>query len=238
MSEETVKSEGGPSKKPIIIGVVVVILLFVGFKFLPVDEWIKWLEDWIESLGPWGPIVFVIAYVLLALLLIPGSALTASAGLLFGLGWGTLWVIIAANLAANIAFPIGRYFARDPVKKRLEGNDNFTAVDNAVAREGWKIVGLTRLSPIFPFTLMNYAFGITKVPWLHYAIASLIGMAPGTFMYVYFGSLAKLAAGSEEKSTTQIVVTILGWIVTVIVTVYVTKVAKKALAEKADVESD
>ncbi|MDA7922368.1 TVP38/TMEM64 family protein [Verrucomicrobiales bacterium] len=231
------ESETPSSKKTFIIGAIALIAIFIGFKFLPLDEWFKVLGDWIESLGPWGPIAFIVSYVLLSLFLIPGSALTASAGLFFGLGGGTLWVVVAANLAANIAFLIGRYRARDMVMKRLEGNEKFSAIDDAVGREGWKIVGLTRLSPLFPFTLINYGFGVTKVSWLHYALASLVGMAPGTIMYVYFGSLGKLAVESGEKSTTQIVVQVIGLLVTIAVTVYVTRVAKKALAKRADVEA-
>lgn len=236
MDKSPPENEAPSSKRPLIFGAIALIAIFIGFKFLPLDEWFKVLGDWIEALGPWGPIAFIVSYVILSLLLIPGSALTASAGLFFGLGWGTLWVIVAANLAANIAFIIGRYWARDAVKKRLDGNAKFSAIDDAVGNEGWKIVGLTRLSPIFPFTLINYGFGVTKVPWLHYAVASLVGMAPGTIMYVYFGSLGKLAVESGEKSTTQIVVQVIGLLVTIVVTVYVTRVAKKALAKRADVE--
>ena len=162
--------------------------------------------------------------------------MTPLAGFLFGLGWGTVLVVIASNIGANLAFIIGRYFARDFVSRKIEGNEKFAAIDRAVGKEGWKIVGLTRLSPVFPFTLLNYAFGLTSVKWPHFAIASLIGMLPGTVMYVYFGSLGKLAAESDQTSTLKIVLTIVGLIATVLVTVLITKSAKKALNEKTDLD--
>ncbi len=238
MSEETAPPEeaGKPIVKWIIWGLVA-IGLFVGFKFLPIDEWWKAATGWIESLGYWGPIAFIAIYAIATVLFIPGSALTLAAGLLFGVGWGSLWVIIAANLGANLAFIIGRYLARDAVSKKIDGNEKFKAIDDAVGDDGWKIVGLTRLSPVFPFTLLNYAFGLTKVSWFHYMIASLIGMIPGTVMYVYLGSLGKLAAESGQTSTLKIVLYIVGGLATVLVTVLVTKSAKKALNKKTDLES-
>lgn len=239
MSEETgpEKPKGKPVVKWIIWGLLA-IGLFVGFKFLPIDEWWKVVSDWIESLGIWGPIAFIAIYAIATVFLIPGSALTLGAGLLFGVVWGSVWVIIAANLGANLAFLIGRYFARDAVSKKIEGNEKFKAIDEAVGDDGWKIVGLTRLSPVFPFTLLNYAFGLTKVSWFHYMIASLIGMIPGTVMYVYFGSLGKLAAESGESSTAKIILYIVGGLATVLVTVLVTRSAKKALNKKTDLSEE
>lgn len=218
------------------IGLAVLLIgLFVAFKFLPVDEWWESLSGWIDSLGIWGPIAFIAIYAVATVLLIPGSALTLGAGAVFGLLWGSVWVIIGANLGANLAFLIGRYLARDRVSKMIEGNEKFTAIDKAVGQGGWKIVGLTRLSPIFPFTLLNYAFGLTKVKWIDYFLASLIGMLPGTVMYVYIGTLGKVAAESGETSTAKIILYVVGFIATVVVTVFVTKMAKKALNEQTEV---
>ena len=129
---------------------------------------------------------------------------------MFGFGCGLLWVTIGANIGANLAFFVGRYFARDAISKQIEGNQRFEAIDRAVESEGWKIVGLTRLSPAFPFNLLNYAFGLTNIRWLEYFLATLIGMLPGTIMYVYIGSLGKLAAESDKTSTAQFVLTIVG----------------------------
>ena len=123
--------------------------------------------------------------------------------------------------------------------KKIEKYPKFKAVDTAVAKEGWKIVGLTRLSPIFPFIFLNYAFGLTKISLKDYSIASWIGMLPGTIMYVYIGSLigdiATLGAGGREKTPIEWIFTIIGLIITVAVTFYVTYISKKALSKKLDV---
>ncbi len=95
---------------------------------------------------------------------------------------------------------MGRYFARDFVRRRIESNPNFAAIDRAVARGGWRIVGLTRLSPLFPFTFLNYAFGLTQISLGEYVLASWIGMMPGTILHVYLGSLAQAAVGSRSRS--------------------------------------
>ncbi|MEM7601000.1 MAG: TVP38/TMEM64 family protein [Verrucomicrobiota bacterium] len=228
-----------PSKsgKKWIIWVLLIAAVFASLKFLPVAEWLDALETWIESLGYWGPLVFILIYIAATVLILPGAAMTPLAGLLFGLGWGTAWVVIGSNIGATIAFIIGRYFARDSVAAKTAGNEKFGAIDRAVGKDGWKIVGLTRLSPVFPFTLLNYAYGLTSVKWSHYAIASLVGMFPGTVMYVYFGSLGKLASG-DETSGLKIALTVVGLIATVLVTVLITRSAKKALNERTDVDLD
>ncbi|MDF1861753.1 MAG: TVP38/TMEM64 family protein [Verrucomicrobiales bacterium] len=230
------KSSPAKSGKSWIFWVILIPGLFAAFQFLPIREWLVILQDWIQSLGVWGPIAFVFIYILATVFLLPGSAMTPLSGLLFGLGWGTLWVIIASNLGANLAFIIGRYFARDAVAKKIEGNEKFAAIDRAVGQDGWKIVGLTRLSPVFPFVLLNYAYGLTSVKWIHFAIASLIGMVPGTVMYVYFGSLGKLAAESDQAGVGKIALTAVGLVATVLVTVLITRTAKKALQAKTDIE--
>ena len=229
-------SESPKSNKRWLLWVALVAGIFVAFQFLPIDEWLKTLDTWIKSLGYWGPLAFIIIYILATIFLLPGAAMTPLSGLLFGLGWGTLWVVVASNIGANLAFLIGRYFARDAVAKKIKGNAKFTAIDKAVGNEGWKIVGLTRLSPVFPFVLLNYAYGLTSVKWIHFALASLVGMLPGTVMYVYFGSLGKLAAESDAVSTGKIVLMIVGGIATVLVTVWITRSARKALNEKTDLD--
>ena len=142
-------------------------------------------------------------------------------------------VSIASIAGAILAFLIGRYFARGWVAKQIENYPKFKAVDAAVAKEGWKIVGFTRLSPIFPFVVLNYAFAITQVSLKDYAIASWIGMLPGTVMYVYIGSLigniATLGAGGREKTPLEWALYIVGLIATVLVSVYVTKISRQAL---------
>jgi uncharacterized membrane protein YdjX (TVP38/TMEM64 family) len=193
---------------------------------------------WIEQLGPWGAIVFILLYNLATVLFIPGSLLTLGGGVIFGVFWGSIYVFIAATLGATFAFLIGRYLTRDWVAKKIADNSKFQAIDNAVAKEGFKIVLLTRLSPVFPFTLLNYALGITKVSLTDYILGS-IGMIPGTIMYVYLGSLAgniaMIGAGNvptnPQAETAQWIIRIVGFIATVAVTIYITHLAKKSLQE-------
>lgn len=188
--------------------------------------------QWVENLGTLGPVVFILIYILACILFIPGSALTLGAGLLFGVIKGSILVSIASTLGATAAFLVGRYIARDWVAKKIEGNEKFKAIDEAVAEEGWKIVGLTRLSPAFPFSLLNYAYGLTKVSLPQYVIASWIGMMPGTVLYVYLGSLGRLGVESDSASTAQTAMKLVGLVATLVVTIYVTKIAKRALKEK------
>lgn len=221
--------------KPLLIVFVVATLLILAQKFNAQQLLIDAL-DWIKTLGPWGPIAFIIIYILATVLFLPGSLLTLGAGLLFGPIFGSIYVSIASTIGATCAFLVGRYLARGWVSKQIEGNENFKAIDEAVADEGWKIVGLTRLSPIFPFNLLNYAFGLTQVSLPDYFFASWIGMMPGTIMYVYLGSLAGSLAtlGTEggTRTTAEWILYGVGLIATIAVTVYVTKIARKALQKK------
>jgi uncharacterized membrane protein YdjX (TVP38/TMEM64 family) len=190
---------------------------------------------WIKNLGSVGIVAFLVVYNLATVLFIPGSLLTLGGGALYGVFWGSVYVAIAATLGATIAFLIGRYYARSWVAKQLQGHPKFQAIDQAVAREGLRIVLLTRLSPIFPFNLLNYAFGVTCVSLKDYIIGSM-GMIPGSVMYVYLGSLvgdiALLEMPQEMNSqaqTVQWLVKIVGFLATVAVTLYITRIAKKAL---------
>ncbi|MSU50572.1 MAG: TVP38/TMEM64 family protein [Opitutus sp.] len=184
----------------------------------------------VAALGPWGPVLFVVIYLVATVLFVPGSALTLGAGALFGVGWGSVYVSAGSVLGATAAFLVGRYFARDWVAKKIEGNASFAAVDRAVATEGWKIVGLTRLSPAFPFTLLNYAFGLTRVSLRDYVLASWIGMMPGTVMYVYLGSLAR-AVGERQRTPAEWALYGVGLVATIAVTVFVTRLARISLRE-------
>lgn len=186
----------------------------------------------IERLGPWGPALFVAVYVLATVFFVPGSALTLGAGALFGVVRGSIFVSLASTLGATAAFLVGRYLARGWVTKKIAANERFAAIDKAVAGEGWKIVGLTRLSPVFPFALINYAFGLTRVKLREYVLASWIGMMPGTVMYVYIGSLANVGVGQRQRTQAEWALYGVGLLATVVVTIFVTRIARKALAEK------
>lgn len=216
----------------------IIIALIIAAKILGVGESItkvfQYMLSWLEGLGYWGAIIFILLYVLTTILLIPGVILTLGAGFIFGVVTGTILVSIASTLAATVAFLIGRYFARIWVVEQIESQPKFKAIDEAVAKDGWKIVGLTRLSPIFPFIFLNYAFGVTQVSLKDYILASWIGMIPGTVMYVYFGSLAKDMASLTAGVNAPVWLQLLGFIATVAVTVYISKIAQKALKNQIE----
>src|SRR5215510_16186752 len=204
----------------------------VAVKYFHVQDLLQAALDWIGKLGPWGPVIFVALYVVATVLFVPGSVLTLGAGAVFGVVLGSVCVSISATLGATAAFLVGRYLARDAIARKIEKNEKFAAIDRAVADEGWKIVFLTRLSPVFPFTLLNYAFGLTRVKLGHYVLASWIGMMPGTVMYVYLGSLVNVSAGHRQRTTGEWVLYGVGLLATVAVTVFVTRLARNALAQK------
>ena len=221
----------------IVIAVLVIAAVVFAFKVFNIQEKLQLALDWIDGLGATGPILFTFIYVLCCVFLISGAILTVGGGAVFGLLMGCVYVSLASTLGATAAFLVGRYFARDWVAKKIENNPSFRAIDEAVADEGWKIVGLTRLSPVFPFVFLNYAFGLTKVRLRDYFFASWIGMMPGTVMYVYIGSLAgDLATMGGDRARTPAEWTLysVGLIATIVVSVFVTKIARRALSGKID----
>lgn len=198
---------------------------------------------WVDTLGIWGPLVFIAGYTVATVAFVPGVALTLAAGVVFGIAEGVAIVFVGATLGATAAFLVARYAARDWVERRLEGNERFAAIDRAVGREGLKIVTLLRLSPVFPFNLLNYALGLTHVRLSHYVIGCL-GMLPATLLYVYSGKLlgdvVAVAGGARvARGPGYWVVLALGLIATVVVTALVTRVARRALSEEVEeIEDD
>src|SRR5881397_4408931 len=208
------------------------VAIVLAVKYFHVQDLLKAALDWIGKLGPWGPVIFIGLYVVATVLFVPGSVLTLGAGAVFGVVLGSVCVSISATLGATAAFLVGRYLARDAIARKIEKNEKFAAIDRAVADEGWKIVFLTRLSPVFLFTLLNYAFGLTRVRLSHYVLASWLGMIPGTVMYVYLGSLVNVGAGPRQHTTGEWVLYGVGLLATTAVTIFVTRVARKALEKK------
>jgi uncharacterized membrane protein YdjX (TVP38/TMEM64 family) len=192
----------------------------------------------IQDLGWWGPVTFVVTYNLATVLFIPGSVLTLGGGVIFGLWWGSIYVFVAATLGATFAFLIGRYLSRDRVVKYMETHPKFKALDRAVSQEGLKIVFLTRLCPLFPFNLLNYALGVTQVSLKDYILGSF-GMIPGTILYVYSGSLvgdiAAINVATEsinpQASAVKWLINIVSFMATIAVSVSLTRIANKALDE-------
>lgn len=225
--------KSSPPIGKIVIGVVVIGgVLYLGRQ---AGAYVPAFAEWVDSLGVWGPIVFVAGYALAVVAFVPGSVLTLAAGAIFGLVEGVIYVIVAATIGACAAFLVSRYVARSAIEQRMADNARFTAIDRAVGQEGRKIVFLLRLSPVFPFNLLNYGLGLTKVGFADYAVACL-GMLPGTVLYVYYGKLAgdvaALAGGAApEKDGAYYAVLVVGLVATILVTTLVTRTAKRALDE-------
>lgn len=146
---------------------------------------VEQLRQQFESLGVWAPLAYILLYVLATVLFLPGSVLTLVGGLVFGPVWGTLYTLVAATLGATLAFLIARYVASDWVASKAGGR--MGRIITGVEKEGWRFVAFTRLVPVFPYNLLNYALGLTKIPLPHYVLASLVCMAPATFAYTYVG---------------------------------------------------
>src|SRR5271155_1574466 len=235
MTTATSRAAGFLRPKILLIVIAVIAILY-GAHRIGAGPWLSNALDWIRGLGALAPVAFIAIYIVACVLFVPGSILTIGAGVVFGVVRGSIYVSIAATLGATSAFLIGRYLARDWVAAKLEANPRFRAIDEAVAREGWKIVGLTRLSPVFPFNLLNYAFGLTRVSLRDYFFASWAGMLPGTVMYVYIGSLAgdlARAGGANGVATSgQWALNLVGFAATVAVAVYVARIGAQALREK------
>ncbi len=211
-----------------LVGTIVPILVF-----LPVKEQLTNFLAWVQSIGPWGPALLAAAYVPASLFFIPGWILTLGSGFAFGVVRGTIAVSAGSVCGASAAFFVGRTLGRGWIEERVSKNPRFRAIDQAVSENGFKIVLLTRLSPVLPFNLLNYAFGLSRVSFRDYVLASWIGMLPATVLYVYFGSAVKnltdLIAGRIERGVEQKVLFGVGLAATIAVTVLLTRIAKRAL---------
>lgn len=219
-----------------ILAGLVVIGLIAATRLLPIGEWLAALNLWLDELGPVGIVVFIFVYIFATVLFLPGAILTIGGGFVFGLLWGFVGVSIGSTTGAACAFLIGRYFARDKVREVAAEKPKFRAIDHAVGKQGWKIVALLRLSPLVPFNLQNYVYGLTAIKFWPYVAASWGGMIPGTLLYVYLGAAGRAgveaaAKGELERDPLEVVFFVVGLIATIIVTIYVTRIARRALKE-------
>ncbi len=210
----------------------VLIALSTATAFLPVKDWVKAFSDYVQTLGALGVVLFIVVYALATVLFLPGWIFTVAAGLVYGVIGGTAVALTGAIIGATLAFLCGRYLVRDRVKAATKGNKKFAAIDSAIGEQGWKVVGLLRLSPLIPFNLSNYFYGVTAVGFVPYLLASAIGMLPGTLLYAYLGGAGKAGlSGGGGGSTLKYVLLGLGLVATIAVTIIVSRAAKKALAE-------
>lgn len=233
--ETTVKRSGLVKLIKLIALLVAIAIVVVAVRLLPLESWLETLNAWVAELGLVGMAVYAAVYAIATVLLAPGSLLTLAGGATFGLlpGFATVWT--GATLGASLAFLASRHLARRRVESWVQSKPKFGAIDRAVAKEGWKIVALTRLSPIFPFNFQNYAYGLTSVSFWPYVVASALGMIPGTFLYVYLGTLGRTsleaASGAESAETLKLALQLVGLAATLAVTVLITRTARRALRE-------
>ena len=221
-------------KSRVILLVALLVAVGVGFFFLPLRQWFTQLESHVQSLGTLGPAAVVLAYVLCTVLLIPASIITLGAGTLFGLKTGFIVVVIGANLGAFCSFLLARTFLREKVAHWAQANAKFRFLDEAIGRQGFKMVLLTRLSPIFPFILLNYFLGLTAVRTGAYVLGNLFGMLPATFLFVYIGAAARDAIGGPTDTAAdfyQQILRYVGLLATIGVVTLVTRMARRALRE-------
>jgi uncharacterized membrane protein YdjX (TVP38/TMEM64 family) len=219
------------------IGLAIAITaLLIAVRVLPVTDWLTGFNYWVAHLGVWGVLLFILVYIVATVLFFPASILTVGAGFIFGVLLGTIVVSIAATVGAALAFLIARYLARNQIEHKIADNPRFEQIDRAIGERGAKLVFLLRLSPLIPFNLSNYFYGLTSVKFWSYVLASWIGMLPGTLLYVYLGAAGKAglsgAAGETSgRSPWEYGLFGVGLIATVIVTVWVTRIAHRELSK-------
>lgn len=201
-----------------------------------INAFLTQFSGFIEGNGPAGYALFVAVYAGLEILAIPAIPLTMSAGLLFGSITGTIIVSISGTMAASAAFLIARYFARDRILKLVEGNKKFLAIDKAIGENGFRVVTLLRLSPLIPFSLGNYLYGLTSVKFVPYVLGSWLGMLPGTWAYVSAGAFGRAIIQEESNvgltgGNGQLLTLGLGLLATALAAAYVTKLAQDAVKD-------
>jgi len=219
--------------KWIAIAVTMIAVAASAKAFLPLDDWMKALCSWVEKLGLFGVVVIALIYAAATVLFVPGCILTIAAGLILGVGLGMVAAWTGAVLGSSLAFLIGRHLARSKIEAKTKGNEKFAAIDEAIGKQGWKIIGLLRLSPLIPFNASNYFYGITKVGFWPYFLATAGGILPGTLLNVYLGAAGKagIEGSSNEHSSLGYVLFGVGLIATIGVTIWVSRLAKNALKE-------
>ncbi len=221
------------AKPALLLGGILIFL--VSFRFFDLTSWARAALTWMRNLGPFGPLALIGFYIAACLTFFPGVLLTLGAGILYGLFWGSIYVSIGATLEASAAFLLARWAARDWMQACLRRHPKFQAIDVAISREGWKIVGLMRLSPVTPFIVLNFLFGLTGVSFRDFFLATWIGITPAIVLFVYIGTiigdLTKLGTKAQNGPWPRILV-IGGLIVTIVFCFLVTQVARRALSRR------
>lgn len=192
------------------------------------------VNAWTEKRGFLGMFLFAVFGGVSSVFFFPGSVFMTASGAAFGLSKGFATALVGVTLGASLAFLVSRYMARKRVESWVRKKPGFAAVDEAIGREGWKIVLLTRCCPAFPYIFQNYAYGLTRVHFRHYTWGSFLGLVPAALIFAYVGSLGRAgveAASGQGHGSLELVLNILGLVVTVAVSLYITRVAQRALKQ-------
>ena len=213
----------------LLLAVIGIAIAIAAFSLLPLQDWLTHIKHWLVSLGPWAKPAFILIYIITTVVGLPAAVLFLAAGTLFGFLKGVVVVSIADILGTTLCYLLGRTVARKPIKKWLAKRPQFTELDKAVGRKGWKIVFLTRLSPIVPSNLLNYGFSLTKINFWQYFFFSWLGMLPVIALYVYLGSAGANLANCGNTPG-KMALQIFGLCATVGAVTYTTKLAKKTLS--------
>lgn len=228
------------TKTKISIFSLLLIAIVLGARFFPLSLWLNSFLEWVRTLGFIGALLYFLVYIVGTVVFVPGTALTLGSGLLFGVLWGTVLVSLASVSGATLAFLIARSFGREWTRKRIEAYPKFKIIDRAIGENGFKLVLLMRLQPVFlPFAILNYALGLTRVRLRDYVLASWIGMLPATTLYVYIGtslkSISDLVQGKSPSTNHWQQLLFWGGLVlsAVLVSVF-TRIAKQALQSRLD----
>ena len=209
---------------------VALVCIFVAMKIADYAGGLDLVNAWTKDVGVLGMVLFALLSGMSVVFFFPGSILMTASGAAFGLRDGFVVALVATSVGAALAFLASRYLARKRVEEWVASKPRFAAVDNAIGHEGWKIVVLTRCCPLFPYIFQNYAYGLTRVGFGHYALGSLLGLIPSTLVFVYMGSLGAEAAVGATSSL-ELGLRVLGFVATVVVSIYITRISTRALEQ-------
>lgn len=227
--------------RPVLLAATLLLLL-VASLLLPVEQYAFELASWLRELGVLGVVLYALAYTIGALLLVPGAALTLGAGFAYGAVYGALLAIPSVTLASAVVFLLARSVLRHEVERRFAARPAFIAIERAVAKHGLKTVVLLRLSPVMPFNVLNYAFGLSRLSFPRYVVATMFGVSPGALLYAYLGSsvtsASQLAHGQRPSAGAfELVLYWAGLLATIVVVVVLGRLARRELrAELAEAE--
>lgn len=208
------------------------VALIGAWFLLPMDEWLQHFSQWAQGLGTTGVVIVSIAYVICTVLLVPGVALTLAVAVAYG-WWALAICFFGGMTAALISFLISRYLARERVKRFLDKHPAMKAVDTVAHEESFKTIVLARLTPVTPFAVENYAFGVTGVRLGSFLLATAIGIIPGTIQNVWIGVIGRTAAEGSAGMMNWVLLTV-GLVATIVLTVWMTRQAKIRMKQQAE----